>query len=114
MVDPEYSDEAYTAKREGTVVLSLVVQKDGTATDVRAVRSLGLGLDEKAVAAVKNWRFRPADKDGMAVPVFATVEVNFTLRFWRVRPSCTRPTGETVRPTRVEIPNSSRFASLLS
>jgi TonB family protein len=62
MVDPEYSDEAYTAKREGTVVLSLVVQKDGTATDVRAVRSLGLGLDEKAVAAVKNWRFRPADK----------------------------------------------------
>jgi TonB family protein len=93
-VAPEYSEEAFFAKREGVVVLSLVVQKDGTATDVRIVRSLGLGLDEKAMDAVKQWRFQPGKKDGQPVPVFATVEVTFYLPRWRLdNAQCKRPAG---------------------
>jgi TonB family protein len=61
------------------VILSLVVQTDGTATDLRVVRSLGLGLDEKAIEAVQKWRFRPGAKSGQAVPVLVTVELDFRL-----------------------------------
>jgi len=78
-VDPEYSEQARKAKYQGTVVLNLVVQKDGTVRDIRVVRALGLGLDEKAVEAVQQWRFRPGQKSGDPVDVAATVEVTFRL-----------------------------------
>jgi TonB family protein len=78
-VEPEYSEEARKAKFQGTVVLSIVVDPSGKARDVRVIRPLGLGLDEKAIEAVMKWRFKPGLKDGNPVPVQATVEVNFRL-----------------------------------
>lgn len=78
-VEPEYSEEARKAKFQGTVVLSIVVDERGMPTQFKVVRPLGLGLDEKAIEAVQKWRFRPAQKDGRAVAVLATVEVNFRL-----------------------------------
>jgi protein TonB len=77
--DPEYSEEARKAKYQGTVVLWLVVSADGKPQQIRVQRPLGMGLDEKAVEAVKQWRFEPARKDGQAVPVMINVEVNFRL-----------------------------------
>jgi len=77
--EPRYSEEARAAKYQGAIVLSLVVGEAGYPRDVRVLRGLGMGLDERAVAAVSAWRFKPGMKDGMAVPVFATVEVNFKL-----------------------------------
>src|SRR5437762_2229466 len=78
-VDPEYSEEARKAKYSGTVVLQLVVDPAGKARDIRVVRSLGLGLDEKAIEAVNKWRFKPGYRNGQAVAVQATIEVNFRL-----------------------------------
>jgi TonB family protein len=77
--DPEYSEEARKVKHMGTVVLWLVVGPDGKPRDIRVLRTLGLGLDEKAIEAVKNWRFEPAMKDGKPVAVQINVEVNFHL-----------------------------------
>jgi TonB family protein len=77
--DPEYSEEARKAKYQGTVVLWLVVSAEGKPQDIRVQRSLGMGLDEKAIEAVKQWRFDPAKKDGHPVPVMINVEVNFRL-----------------------------------
>jgi len=78
-VEPEYSEEARKAKWQGTVVLSLVVDEAGVAQNIKVVRSLGMGLDQKAIEAVQKWRFRPGMKDGKSVPVYATIEVNFRL-----------------------------------
>ena len=78
-VDPGYSEQALRAKLSGSVLVSLVVGTDGRAQDIRIVRGLGLGLDEKAMDAVTQWRFRPGIKDGHPVPVQATIEVNFRL-----------------------------------
>jgi TonB family protein len=78
-VDPEYSEEARAAKLSGTVRLSVVVDKEGVARNIRVVNSLGSGLDEKAIEAVSQWRFRPGQKDGQPVNVRATIEVNFQL-----------------------------------
>lgn len=77
--EPRYSVEAKAAKYQGTIALSLVVGEAGSPRDIRVLRGLGMGLDERAVAAVSAWRFKPGMKDGLAVPVFATVEVNFRL-----------------------------------
>jgi len=78
-VEPEYSEEARKAKWQGTVVLQLVVDEHGMPKDMRVTRSLGLGLDAKAMEAVAKWRFKPGLKDGKPVPVIATIEVNFRL-----------------------------------
>jgi TonB family protein len=78
-VEPEYSEEARKAKFQGTVVLSIVVDPSGKARDIKVIRPLGLGLDEKAIEAVSKWRFKPGMKDGVPVPVRASVEVNFRL-----------------------------------
>ncbi len=78
-VDPEYSEEARKAKYQGTVLLSIEVDTSGRATNIQVVRSLGLGLDEKAIEAVKKWKFKPGIKDGKPVMVAATIEVNFRL-----------------------------------
>jgi periplasmic protein TonB len=77
--DPEYSEEARKVKHMGTVVLWLVVGPDGRPRDIKVLRTLGLGLDEKAIEAVKNWRFEPAYKDGKPVSCMINVEVNFHL-----------------------------------
>jgi protein TonB len=77
--DPEYSEEARKAKYQGTCVLWLVVGPDGRAREIRVARTLGLGLDEKAMEAVKTWKFEPAMKDGKPVAVQINVEVTFRL-----------------------------------
>lgn len=78
-VDPEYSEEARKAKYSGTVLISLIVDPNGKAQNIKVVRSLGLGLDEKAMEAVAKWKFKPGMKNGQAVAVQATIEVNFRL-----------------------------------
>jgi TonB family protein len=78
-VEPEYSEEARKAKYQGTVLLYVEVDPSGHATNIRVARSLGLGLDEKAIEAVKKWKFAPGKKDGRPVTVAATIEVNFRL-----------------------------------
>ena len=78
-VDPEYSEQARKSKYQGTVVLNLVVQKDGSVRDIRVMTALGMGLDEKAIDAVKQWRFRPGQKGGQPVDVSAVIEVTFRL-----------------------------------
>jgi TonB family protein len=82
--EAEYSEEARKVKHMGTVVLWLVVGTDGKPRDIRVLRTLGLGLDEKAIEAVKNWRFEPAKKDGKPVAVQINVEVNFHLLNTRI------------------------------
>ena len=77
--DPEFSDQARKAKYQGTVVLWLVVGPDGRTHNIRVQRSLGMGLDEKAIEAVQRWKFEPARKDGVAVSVEVAVEVDFRL-----------------------------------
>jgi TonB family protein len=77
--DPEFSEEARKAKYQGTVVLTLIVGADGRAHEIEVRRSLGMGLDEKAIEAVQRWKFEPARKDGLAVAVMVNVEVNFHL-----------------------------------
>ena len=78
-VEPEYSEEARRAKLQGTVILFIVVDADGKPRDLKVIRPVGLGLDQKAIEAVKKWRFKPGMKDGNAVPVQCTIEVNFRL-----------------------------------
>lgn len=78
-LEPEYAQEAKVAKYQGSVLLSLEIGPDGVARNIRVIRSLGLGLDEKATEAVGHWRFRPGTKDGQPVTVAAQVEVNFRL-----------------------------------
>jgi TonB family protein len=77
--EPEYSEEARKAKWQGAVLLELVVDADGVPQNIRVIRSLGLGLDQKAIEAVQKWRFKPGQKDGKPVPVSANIEVNFRL-----------------------------------
>jgi TonB family protein len=74
-VDPTYTQEALNAKREGIVVVSLAVRRNGVAADLRVTRRLGFGLDDKALQAVRKWRFAPGDTDGQRV----AVEVTFRL-----------------------------------
>ena len=76
---PEYSKEARSAGYEGIVVLGMVVETDGRLYGIKVLRSLKYGLDEKAIEAVKKWRFQPALKDGKPVAMYISVEVNFRL-----------------------------------
>jgi protein TonB len=78
--DPDYSEEAREAKLEGTVRLGFTVAKDGSVHNINVIKSLGKGLDEKAVAAVEQWRFEPVVKDGQ--PVETTLQVNITFRLY--------------------------------
>ncbi len=76
----QFSDEAVKAKYQGMVVLSAIITADGRATDIRVVKNLGMGLDEKAVEAVRTWRFRAAlGPDGKPATVRALIEVSFHL-----------------------------------
>jgi protein TonB len=77
--DPEFSEEARKAKYQGTCVLGVIVDANGLPTNIRVITSLGMGLDEKAIEAVKTWRFEPAKKDGHPVPYAISLEVDFHL-----------------------------------
>ena len=79
---PQYTPEAMRAKIQGQVLVSAVVMPDGTAGEIRVVRSLDsvFGLDQEAIKAVRLWRFKPGTRMGQPVPVLVTIEVSFNLR----------------------------------
>ena len=77
--EPEYSEEARKARLPGSILIRLVVDASGMPTQIAVVRPLGLGLDDKAVEAVQQWRFAPATKGGAAVPVLTQIEIMFHL-----------------------------------
>ena len=78
--EPQFSDEAVKAKYQGMVELVAVITADGRATDIQVVRPVGLGLDEKAVEAVRTWRFTPArGPDGKPAAVRQIIDVSFHL-----------------------------------
>jgi len=78
-VDPEYSEEARKAKWQGAVLLQALIDENGVPQTIFVARALGMGLDQKAIEAVQQWRFKPGTKDGQPVPVSANIEVNFRL-----------------------------------
>jgi TonB family protein len=78
-LEPMYSKEATKQKIQGTVVLHIEVDPTGHPRNIKVMRGLRYGLDEKAIEAVSQWEFRPGMKDGKPVTVIATVEVNFRL-----------------------------------
>jgi TonB family protein len=78
-VKPEFAQQARNAKIVGNVLVNLVVDQNGIPTNVRVVRGIGHGLDEKAVEAVSKYRFKPSMEHGQPVPVEINVEVNFQI-----------------------------------
>ena len=79
-VEAEFSDEARRAKYQGVCLISLIVDTQGNPQNIRIARALGMGLDEKAIEAIRQYKFRPAMKDGKTpVPVMITIEVDFRL-----------------------------------
>jgi len=78
-IDPDYSDPARAAKVQGVVMLRVEIDSAGRIRGVSVDRGLGLGLDEKAVEAVRRWRFLPGTRNGRAVVTSAIVEVHFRL-----------------------------------
>ena len=78
-VEPQYSPEARDAKLEGMVVVSAEIWPDGLVHNARITKGLGMGLNEKALEALRQWKFKPGAKDGKPVKVQASIEINFRL-----------------------------------
>jgi len=79
-VEAEFSDEARRAKYQGVCLISLIMDTQGNPQNIRVARTLGMGLDEKAIEAIRQYKFKPAMKDGKTpVPVMITIEVDFRL-----------------------------------
>jgi TonB family protein len=87
-VKPGYTREAMREKIQGTVQMEAVIRADGTVGEVRVIRSLDrdFGLDNQAVASLKQWQFSPGTNEGVAAPVLVQVEMTFTLRKSPQRP----------------------------
>ncbi len=77
--EPDFSEEARKAKYQGVVVLAAVIGPDGKPRNIHVVRSLGMGLDEKAIERVRTWLFEPGKKNGTPVAVAMNLEVDFRL-----------------------------------
>ncbi|HVJ06036.1 MAG TPA: energy transducer TonB [Candidatus Saccharimonadales bacterium] len=80
VASPDYTAEAKKKKIEGTVTLLIVVDKKGDVVDAKVVKGLGYGLDENAIIAVKEWKYKPAEKDDQPIAVKLEVTVDFYLR----------------------------------
>ena len=78
--EPEYTEEARRNHIEGTVIIHAIIGQDGKIHDPVVKKSLGHGLDEEAIVAVKRWAFVPAKKNGSPVSVFVDISVTFRLR----------------------------------
>jgi len=78
-VDPQFTDEARGANLQGTVAIQLIVDSQGNPQATQVVRHLGMGLDQKAIEAVRQYRFRPAMYQGHPVAVQMVIEVSFRL-----------------------------------
>ena len=78
--DPQYpSEETRKAHWQGIVLVSAVIDETGTPTNMQVERPVGLGLDEKAIEAASQWKFKPGTKDGVPVPVPAQLKIFFRL-----------------------------------
>jgi protein TonB len=77
--EPEFSEEARKAKQMGVVTVSIIVDTNGRPQNVHVTRGVGMGLDEKAMEAVRQYRFKPARENGKPVAVYLNVEVNFEI-----------------------------------
>jgi protein TonB len=77
--EPGFSEEARKAKVSGIVKVDLQVDTNGRPTHVRVIRGIGMGLDEKAIEAVQQYKFKPAMENGKPVPVEMNVDVVFTI-----------------------------------
>lgn len=99
---PEYSDEARLAGLEGMVILHGLIAEDGSTAEMKVSQSLGLGLDEKAIEAVKEWRYLPGSLAGNPIPSPVKVEVEFRLPSkesrWHLIRLEFQPGSETSRP----------------
>ena len=78
-INPDYSEEAVRRKVEGTVILEVVILAEGKIGPVRVLKGLGAGLNEQAIACVRQWLFVPGKFKGEAVDVIAEIAVDFTL-----------------------------------
>ena len=78
-VEPQFTPEARQADYQGVVAIQLIVDLQGNPQDIRVVRHLGMGLDERAIEAVKQYRFSPAMYQGHAVSVQMMIDVDFRL-----------------------------------
>ena len=77
--EPVYTEEARIARQEGSVLLRVEIDAEGRPRNFEVVRMLGLGLDERAIEAARNWKFRPAKRRGEKIPFRTLLEINFTL-----------------------------------
>ena len=78
-VDPEYSDEARKAKLQGVVLVRAVIDAGGQLRNVAVAQSLGMGLDECALAAVRKWKFRAGTRNGRPVAIPTLIQLTFRL-----------------------------------
>ena len=76
---PEYTKEALDAEIQGDVVLSFLVDIDGSLSDIKVRKGLGYGLDEKAIQCLQQWRLSPGTSHGDPISTYATAEINFRL-----------------------------------
>jgi TonB family protein len=100
--EPEYSEEARESRLNGTVTIQMLVGEDGIPRDSHVVKPLGLGLDEKALAAVANWRFKPGMKRGVATTDLLTFEMIFRVGImssWHLGSALCEPSYGASRPT---------------
>lgn len=79
-VKPDYTDDARRRGISGDVVLEIIVRSDGNVGDIKVLQGLGAGLDQRAIEAVRQWRFSPARRFGTPVDVVVEVAVEFKLR----------------------------------
>ncbi|HYE26422.1 MAG TPA: energy transducer TonB [Clostridia bacterium] len=80
VASPEYTDEAKKKRIEGDVIVSIIVDEKGRVASAKVKKGLGYGLDENAIAAVKEWTYKPAERDGKPVAVKMDVTTNFYLK----------------------------------
>ena len=79
-VKPDYTEDGRRRQIEGDVVLEIVVRSDGSVGSVKLLQGLGAGLDQRAIDAVRQWRFSPAKRYGVPVDVIVEVAMEFKLR----------------------------------
>jgi len=77
---PAYTKEAKEAKYEGTVMVEGIIMTDGRVTNLRVVKSPGLGLDESIISALKTWKCEPVIHDGKPVPAKVPFAITFRLK----------------------------------
>jgi periplasmic protein TonB len=79
-IEPDYTPEAREARIQGIVALDVEIKSDGNVGDVKVKQSLDKGLDENAVTALRQWKFKPAVRNGAPVTSVATIEVRYALK----------------------------------